>query len=53
MNSQIDKMDELFAEWNKADSPGAALAIIKAGSIIYKRGYGSANLDYNVLITPE
>ena len=53
MNSQIDKMDELFAEWDKSDSPGAALAIIKAGSIIYKRGYGSANLDYNVLITPE
>ena len=53
MNSQTDKMDELFAKWDKSDSPGAVLAIIKAGSIIYKRGYGSVNFDYNVPITPE
>ena len=52
MKSQIDKVDE-FAEWDKSDSPGAALAIIKVGNIIYKRGYGSANLDYNVPFTPE
>ena len=44
---------QLFVEQDKSDSPGAALAIIKARSIIYKRGYGSANLDYNVPITPE
>ena len=50
MNSQIDKMDELFAQ-DKSDSPGAALVIIKAGNIIYKRGYESVNLDYNVPIT--
>ena len=53
MNSQTDKADELFAERDKSNSPGAALAIIKAESIIYKRGYGSVNLDYNVPITPE
>lgn len=53
MNSQTDKVDELFVEREKSDSPGAALAIIKAGSIIYKRGYESVNLDYNVPITPE
>lgn len=49
MKSRTDKVDELFAEWDKSDSPSAALAIIKGRSIIYKRGYGSANLDYNVL----
>ena len=48
MNSQTDKVAELFAERDKSDSPGAALAIIKAGNIIYKRGYGSVNLDYNL-----
>ena len=53
MKSQTGKMDALFAEWDKSDSPGATLAIIKAGKIIYKRGYGAANLDYNVPITPE
>jgi len=48
-----EKVDQLFSEWDKWDSPGAALAVIKDGSIIYKRGYGSANLEYNIAITPS
>lgn len=47
------KVDELFAEWNKPDSPGFALAIIKDGEIIYKRGYGTADLEHNVPISPN
>jgi hypothetical protein len=43
-----DKVDELFAEWNKPDSPGCALAVIKDGEVIYKRGYGMADLERNV-----
>ena len=46
------KVDKLFAEWDNWDSPGAALAIIKDGTVVYKRGYGSANLEYNIPITP-
>jgi CubicO group peptidase (beta-lactamase class C family) len=47
------KVDQLFAAWDKPESPGAAIAIIKDGAIVYKRGYGSANLEYNVPITPQ
>jgi CubicO group peptidase (beta-lactamase class C family) len=47
------KVDQLFATWDKAESPGAAIAIIKDGAVVYKRGYGSANLEYNVPITPQ
>ena len=47
------KVDQLFATWDKPDSPGAALAVIKDGAVVYKRGYGSANLEYNVPITPQ
>ncbi len=46
------KVDELFAEWNRPDSPGAALAIVKDGSVAYERGYGSANLEYEIAIDP-
>ena len=53
MTSLTGKVDSLFAEWDKPDSPGGALAIIKDGSIIYKHGYGLANLDDNIPITPE
>ncbi len=45
------KVDKLFAKWDSTVSPGAALAIIKDGKIIYKRGYGMANLEHNIPIT--
>src|SRR5690349_18751337 len=50
---QTDKVDALFAQWNKPDSPGCALAIIKDGRVLYKRGYGNANLDYDVPISSK
>jgi CubicO group peptidase (beta-lactamase class C family) len=45
-------MDEVFAKWDKPDSPGCALAVTKDGAIVYKRGYGMANLEYGIPITP-
>ena len=53
MESPTSKIDQLFAEWDKPDSPGAALAVIKDGSIIYEHGYGLADLDRNIPITSE
>lgn len=47
------QVDPIFARWDKQDSPGCALAIVKDGRIVYQRGYGSANLDYDVPITSE
>jgi CubicO group peptidase (beta-lactamase class C family) len=47
------KVDELFSEWNNSDSPGFVLAIIKDGETVYKRGYGIANLEHNVPISPS
>ncbi|MGH9670229.1 MAG: serine hydrolase domain-containing protein [Terriglobales bacterium] len=51
--SLTTKVDTLFARWNKSDSPGCALGIVKDGRLIYKRGYGMANLDYNIPISPN
>jgi CubicO group peptidase (beta-lactamase class C family) len=48
-NAQVDKV---FAQWDKPASPGCALAVIKDGRIIYKRGYGMADLDHDIAITP-
>jgi CubicO group peptidase (beta-lactamase class C family) len=48
-----EKVDKLFSQWDKPDSPGCALGVIKDGKFVYKRGYGSANLDYNVPLSSE
>ena len=52
MSRNKEEIDILFSEWDKPDSPGCALAIIKDGEIIYKRGYGMANLEFDIPIAP-
>ena len=47
------RIDRLFATWDKPDSPGCAVGVLRDGRFIYERGYGMANLDYDVPITPR
>jgi len=47
------KVDKIFENWDKSDSPGAALAVVKGKKVIYTQGYGSANLEYDIPITPK
>jgi CubicO group peptidase (beta-lactamase class C family) len=46
------QVDKVFEKWDKPDSPGCALGVYKDGQIVYKRGYGMANLNDDVPITP-
>jgi CubicO group peptidase (beta-lactamase class C family) len=45
-------VDQLFAQWAGPDSPGASIAIVQNGKIIYSQGYGAANLEYGVPNSP-
>ena len=47
------KIDQLFSKWDKPESPGCALAVIKDNQTIYKRGYGVAKLDHGVPISSK
>jgi CubicO group peptidase (beta-lactamase class C family) len=47
-----EKVDELLAKYNNSDAPGIAVAVVKDANIIYKRGFGMANLEYRIPITP-
>ncbi len=46
-------VDAIFATWDLPGSPGCALAVAQDGALIYSRGYGYANLDYDSPITPQ
>ena len=48
-----EKVDQIFAEWNTTSSPGCALAVVKDGRIVYEHGYGMANLELGMAITPQ
>jgi CubicO group peptidase (beta-lactamase class C family) len=45
--------DEVFADLSKPGAPGCALGVYSEGKIIYAKGYGLANLEENVPITPQ
>jgi len=47
------RIDSLFSQWNKTSSPGCAIGVVRNDSLIVAKGYGMANLEYNVPITPE
>jgi CubicO group peptidase (beta-lactamase class C family) len=49
-NAQVDK---IFAEFDRSGSPGCALAVMKAEHLIYARGYGTADLDHDIPISPR
>lgn len=43
------KVDSIFEKFN--NSPGCVIGIIKNGEFVHKKGYGLANLEYNIPIT--
>lgn len=51
--SQFRKVDELFLKWERSDSPGCAIAVIKNGRVIYKQSYGMADLERHVHLSTQ
>ena len=52
-NPNNAKVDKLFAQWDRKGSPGAAIVVVKDGRVVYQRGYGYANLEHKIPITPQ
>lgn len=47
------EIDQIFEKWDHSDTPGAAVAVVKDGEIIVKKGYGLANMEYEIAVTPN
>ncbi len=50
--SASSRVDKEFAEWDRKDAPGCSVAAGRNGVILYEHGYGMANLELGVRITP-
>jgi D-alanyl-D-alanine carboxypeptidase len=46
-------MDKVAADVYKPDIPGAAIIVVKNGQVIFRKGYGLANIELNVPVKPE
>jgi CubicO group peptidase (beta-lactamase class C family) len=46
-------VDEVFEDLTAPGSPGCALGVYRDGQVIYAKGYGLANVEDSVPITPK
>ncbi|YBV97925.1 beta-lactamase family protein [Phyllobacteriaceae bacterium JZ32] len=51
--TEAERADQLFEAWDNQDSPGCAVAVIRDGEVVYKRGFGMANLAHGIAIGPS
>jgi CubicO group peptidase (beta-lactamase class C family) len=47
------RIDAVMKPWANEDTPGCAVAVIQDREVIYAKGYGMADLEHGVPITPE
>jgi len=52
-NDIESKIDSIFKDYNDLNKPGASIAVVKNQEIVFKKGYGSANLEYEIPNTPS
>jgi CubicO group peptidase (beta-lactamase class C family) len=48
-----NRADAVLARWKGRQAPGCSVAVSRRGEVIYRRGAGFANLEYDTPITPE
>ena len=47
------EIDAIMHDLIKTDEPGAAVAVVQAGEVIHRQGYGLANLEWGIPIQPD
>jgi len=52
MDDLSARIDDLCARWNRPDSPGCAIAVVRDGASLYARAFGLADLERDVPLTP-
>lgn len=46
-------VDSMMKEWVDPDSPGAAIVVVRDEEILYEAGYGMANIECGLHVTPS
>jgi CubicO group peptidase (beta-lactamase class C family) len=49
----MPEIDVIMHELIKANEPGAAVAVVQAGEVIHRQGYGLANVEWEIPIQPD
>lgn len=49
----VREIDEFLKPLYRADQPGAAVIVVRDGEVLFRKGYGMANLELGVSIEPH
>jgi CubicO group peptidase (beta-lactamase class C family) len=49
----VRRIDAVYAKYAAPNAPGCAVGVFQNGKIVMEKGYGSANIEYGVPITPR
>ncbi|HZY36999.1 MAG TPA: serine hydrolase domain-containing protein [Mucilaginibacter sp.] len=52
-DSMRKKVDNIFKKWDKPNTPGCVVGVIRNDSLLYAKGYGLANMEDNIPNTPQ
>ena len=52
-NDVAAAIDDLLQKSYKAGEPGASVIVVKDGKVVFRKGYGKANLELGVAVEPE
>ncbi len=52
IDDRSKEVDRIFSDWDSIDTPGLAVSVVDRGRVVHTRGYGAANLEYDVPISP-
>ena len=45
------RIDDVFAEYDRTGGPGCAVGVVNAGDLVYARGYGMGQMDHEIPIS--
>jgi CubicO group peptidase (beta-lactamase class C family) len=48
-----ERVNQLFSDYDKADTPGCAVGVIRNGNFVYRKGYGTGSLELDVPLSSQ
>jgi CubicO group peptidase (beta-lactamase class C family) len=52
-DDRLNRIEALFADWQRDGAPGAVLAVVSNGEVVLKKGYGVADLEHRVPLSSQ
>ncbi len=49
----VQKVDQLFAAFDKPNSPGCSIGVVQEGKFLFRKSYGEASLELGVPLTSQ